>query len=327
MDRRDLLKLAGSAGLLGAASGCDRLVLLGDARGADLLPITPNADFYVYQYAQIPDLDPSVHETVIAHEDAELARFDRSFLEGLPAQETEHTLECIGANPRVRNISNAIWGGLPLVEVLDALGVEVPSSAVGLRLVGADGYDAGLPIEELADGPVRLVWRMNGEPLPLAHGAPARLIVPGRYGVKNAKWLSEIAFVDRPHESFWTGRGWSEDAIYRPNALVASPIEGLVVDVGTRVRFLGTAFAGTDVVTGVDVAIDGGPWRPATLDYATGEPGVWVLWSFDWTATDGDHDVQARCTTVSGAVSSDDPDGTDPWSGYDGSMQIRITAR
>lgn len=326
MDRRDLLKLAGSAGLLGAASGCDRLVLMGDPRGADLLPITPNDAFYVYSYAQIPELDPSVHETVIAHEDTALARISLAFLEGLPARDREHTLECIGANPRIQNISNAIWGGLPLVEILDALGVEIPASAVGLRLIGVDGYDAGLPIEELADGPVWLVWRMNGEALPLAHGAPARLLVPGRYGVKNLKWLAEIAFVDQPHESFWTTRGWSEDATVLPNTFVASPIEGLVVDVGSRVRFLGTAFAGTDVVRRVDVSVDGGPWRRATLDYATGEPSVWVLWSFDWTATAGDHEVRARCTTDSGAVSAD-PEGTDPWSGWDGSMQIRIAGR
>lgn len=327
MDRRDLLKAVGSAALLRATAGCDRLVLMGEPSSAELLPITPNEAFYVYSYSGTPDIDPGSHETVIAAGDVELARISLAFLEGLEAVDKEHTLECIGARPRIQNISNAVWSGLPLVDVLDALGVEVPESAVGLRLVGVDGYHAGLPIEELLDGPIWLVWRMNGEPLPVEHGAPARLLVPGRYGVKNLKWIAEIAFVDTLHESYWTPLGWSEAATYLPNTLIVSPIEGLVVDVGMRVRLLGTAFAGRDVVQRVDVAVDGGRWQEATLDYATGEPDVWVLWSFDWTATDGDHTIQVRCTTTSGAVSAADPDGTDSWSGYDGSMEIRIEGR
>ena len=212
MERRDLLRLLGAGTLARVASGCDRIVLLGDAPALD--PITPNDLFYNYQCCGLPDLDPATHETRILHEDTELARITTPFLQALPGRTKEHTLECIGASPRVQNISNAVWTGLPLVEILDALGVEVPASAVGLRLVGADGYHAGLPIEDLEDGPLWLAWEMNGEPLPFLNGAPARLLVPGRYGVKNLKWLDEIAFVDTPHVSYWTERGWDEEARY-----------------------------------------------------------------------------------------------------------------
>lgn len=320
MERRELLKWVGAATLARVSAGCDRLVLLGTPAGLE--PITSNAEFYTYYCCGLPDIDPATHETVIAHEGVELARFDLAFLQSLTPRTKEHTLECIGAQPRIQNISNAVWTGLPLSEVLEALGVEVPASAVGLRLVGADEYHAGVPIEDLLDAPIWLVWEMNGEPLAFEHGAPARLLVPGRYGVKNLKWLAEIAFVDTPHVSYWTERGWDEPSVYQPNTFVKTPLEGTPVRVDDRVRLMGTAFAGVDPVVKVELRVDDGEWIECELDYQTGEPDLWVLWSAEWAATAGTHTFQVRCETASGARSNADPDGTNPWHGYDGSMQI-----
>lgn len=330
MDRRKLLKLAGTAALARVTAGCDKLVVLDSTGRLDgLSPITSNDAFYVYACCGMPTFDAATHETVINHETTEMARFDLAFLEALPLLEKEHTLECIGSSPRIQNIGNAIWGGQPLKDVLDALGVQVPASAVGLRLVGMDDYSAGVPIDDLVreDGPIWLVWQMNGEPLSDMHGAPARLLTPGRYGMKNLKWIREIAFVDTPHVSYWSERGWSEEAPYRPNTFIQVPTEGGEVTAGDRVQVLGTAYNGRDPIERVEVSIDGGPWADATLDYATGEPDIWVLWSFVWTATEGDHSIQARCFGASGAVSSPDPDGTDRYAGYDGSMQITLSVR
>lgn len=306
--------------------GCDRLVVLDDVGSVHLDPITPIDRFYVYQVGATPTIDAESHEIVVSDEDGELARFDLSFLRTLTPREREHTLECVGANPLVQNIGNAVWRGLPLAEVFDALGVEVPPDAVDLALIGADAYHAGIPVTDLADAPVWLVWEMNGEPLPRAHGAPARLLVPGRYGMKNLKWPAELRFVREPWESFWTPRGWSEPAPYRPNTFVAGPPDGVEVVPGTAVRFVGTAFAGEDPVTSVEFAVDGGAWEPATLDYAPGTPGIWVLWSFTWEARAGDHLVQVRCATASGARSDPSSQGSSPLDGYDGSMQVRIRA-
>jgi DMSO/TMAO reductase YedYZ molybdopterin-dependent catalytic subunit len=307
-------------------TGCDRLVVLEDPGGAQLQPITPNDRFYVYQYQEIPAIDPERHVVSVSVEGAEVATFDRAFLDGLPAREREHTLECVGARPGLQNLGNAVWGGLPLGEVLAALGVAVPPDAVDLAMFGADDYHAGIPVTDLVSGPVWLVWRMNGEPLPLAHGAPARVLVPGRYGMKNLKWPRELRFVREPHASFWTQFGWSEPAPYRPNTFVVQPPDGLEVVPDTVVRFVGTAFAGEDVIARVEVSIDGGPWADAELDYATEQPGVWVLWSFRWRVPAGDHVVQARCTTTSGARSHPTSEGTAPLEGYDGSMAIRVRA-
>lgn len=325
MERRGLLKLAGTAALARLLAGCERFVVLEPRDDPSLSPVTPIGEFYRYQCCGLPEIDPTTHTTAIAHEATPLASFDQAFLLGLPARDLERTLQCIGSSPRVQRISNAVWTGLPLVEVLEALGVEVPASAVGLRIDAADGYDAGLPLEVLAD--IWVVWGMNGEDLPFDHGAPARLIVPGRYGVKNLKWLTALTFVDTPHTSFWTeprNGGWDEDAIYKPNALVAHPTTGAPVEEGP-VRFIGTAFAGEDPVERVEVSLDGGPWEVATLEYAPG-PGIWVLWSAVLTMGPGEHTVKVRCTTASGAMSEPDPYGTDPLAGYDGSMQVTVTA-
>lgn len=332
MKRRELLGMVSGSVLSRWLAGCDRLVVV--ASDVVLIdPITSNDDHYVYTVFAVPDVDPSTHTTRGQHEELDLASFDLAFLETLSARDKEHTLQCIGSEPGNLAISNAIWSGLPFVEVLDALGVDIPADAVGLRIVGADKnlytpehYHAGVPVEDLDIGPIWLVWRMNGEPVPLEHGGPYRLLVPGRYGVKNVKWPTEIAFVDTPHLSFWTPLGWDEAATYRANAFVVSPDDQVQVEAGKRVRFAGTAYAGSDPVTKVEVSLDGGPWTAATIDYANG-PDVWVLWSWEWTASAGEHTLQARCTTESGVRSELDPAGTDPWHGYDGSMLIAILAR
>jgi DMSO/TMAO reductase YedYZ molybdopterin-dependent catalytic subunit len=332
MQRRELLGLVGSGVLARWLAGCDRLVVLDSSSVLLIDPVTSNEDHYIYSVFPVPDVDPETHQTRVLHEQAELGSFDLGFLSTLPARDKEHTLECIGASPGNLAISNAIWSGLPLREVLDAIGVQVPESAVAMRLVGADKndytgefYHAGLPLSVLTQDPAWLVWQMNGEPVPLVHGGPYRLLVPGRYGIKNVKWLTELAFVEVPHVSFWTERGWDEQALYKPNALVIFPPDQLQVTAGQRLRFAGAAFAGTDPVVQIEISLDGGSWQPATLDYAPGAD-IWALWSWDWTPGEGEHTLAVRCTTLSGARSHPSPQGTNPWHGYDGSMQITVIA-
>ena len=166
-----------------------------------------------------------------------------------------------------------------------------------------------------------LVWKLNGADLPPEHGYPARLLVPGRYGMKNPKWIVEIDFVDEAVIGFWESRGWSNTAEYLPNALVHQPTRLASYPAGA-LRVLGTAFAGSDPVTRVDVRVDGGEWQQATLDYAPGAD-VWTLWHFDWDAEVGTHTVQARCTTASDEQSAG-PEATASLTGFDGSMEVEV---
>jgi hypothetical protein len=133
---------------------------------------------------------------------------------------------------------------------------------------------------------------MNGVKLPPEHGYPARLLVPGRYGMKNPKWITSIDFVDKPFTGYWDQSGWSKAAPYQTNALVHVPPGN--VPAGALVAN-GTAFAGSDPILSVEVSVDGGAWLPATIDYSPG-PDIWTLWHHDMVLEPGPHRLQARCT-------------------------------
>jgi len=298
----------------------------GDSGSPDLseiAPITSNADFYVTTCCGPPEVDGASWVLSIGDESGVVATIDLAGLEALGPRDKEHTLECIGGGPLWQAISNAVWTGLPLSEIFTALGVTVPASAVELKLTSADHYSTALPVADL-DRPVWLVWRMNGVSLPLDHGYPARLLVPGRYGMKNPKWLTGITFVDTPYTGFWETSGWSDDASYRPNTLIHSPDAQQERPAGP-LRVLGTAYAGSDPVTKVELSLDGGAsWADCMLDYAPGAD-VWTLWHYDWDATAGSYEVQVRCITASGAMSDPDAAGTGELQGYNGSMAIGVT--
>ena len=328
--RRDILA---GVGATAALASCDRLDV---PEGTDtalpgpgevLPPITPNDDFYVTSCCGTPEIDRAAWALTIEDDvnGERLGTLDMATLEAIPAREKEHTLECIGASAYFRSIGNAIWTGLPLVEILDALGVEVPAKAIEIVFTGADDYQTSIPIGDL-EKPIWLVWNMNGERLPDRHGAPARILTPGRYGIKNPKWVTEIRFVAEPFLGFWESLGWSNSAEYRPNAFFISPSASAVLTAGP-VRFLGTAFAGSDPIARVTVSTDGGDsWEDAEITYQNG-PDVWTLWAFDWNAVAGDYQIQVRATTESGKQSALEPNGTDAWGGYNGSMLIDVSVR
>jgi hypothetical protein len=163
---------------------------------------------------------------------------------------------------------------------------------------------------------------MNGEPLPVDHGYPVRLLVPGRYGMKNPKWITSLDFVDVPYTGYSEQRGWSNDASYQTNALVHDPFTWDSVPAG-EIVVSGTAFAGSDPIVSVELSVDGGAWAPAVLDYAPG-PDIWTLWHFEVTLAEGNHTVQARCTTASGATSGPESRGTNYLSGFGGSGEVQF---
>jgi DMSO/TMAO reductase YedYZ molybdopterin-dependent catalytic subunit len=284
-------------------------------------PITPNEHFYITSCCSNPEVDASMWALSIRDRGVEIASIDYPTLTGLPARKKEHTLECISAGPYNLAISNAIWTGLPLAEVFRAAGVQVSQGTVEIVFRSVDDYDTSLPVSDL-DKPAWLVWLMNGVPLPTEHGFPARLLVPGRYGMKNPKWIASIDFVDQPFSGFWDRMGWSKNADYQTNALVHVPVSD--VPAGELV-VSGTAFAGSDPIASVEVSVDGGAWRPAILDYAPG-PNIWTLWHFDVVLEPNSHTVQARCTTLSGSQSDPSSDDLDYSDGYGGSELVTFNA-
>jgi DMSO/TMAO reductase YedYZ molybdopterin-dependent catalytic subunit len=283
----------------------------------DYGPITPNEHFYITSCCSNPEVDASTWALSIQDRGTEIASIDYATLTRLPARTKEHTLECIGAAPYNLAISNAIWTGLPLTEVLGAMGVRVSPGTLELVFRSVDEYFTSIPVEDLQK-PAWLVWLMNGVPLPPEHGYPVRLLVPGRYGMKNPKWITSIDFVDKPFDGFWDLMGWSKDAVYKTNTLVHAPFAD--VPAGEIVAS-GTAFAGSDPIVSVEVSVDGAAWRPAVRDYGPG-PDVWTLWHHDMVLEAGRHTLQARCATLSGSQSDPSPDDSSDLDGYSGSGMV-----
>jgi len=319
--RRRVLFLGSAAVAAAVLPGCDVLVLPQEPLLDSIDPVSSNDDFYVYQHGTIPPTDP-LWSLVIEDRGTEVDAIDLDFLDSLDSTTVEHTLQCIGSNPRNLLISNAEWTGTTLQAVLDALGVTVDPSVVEIVMYGADDYSTSVPVSDLA-APIRVVWRMNGEALPIAHGAPVRVLIPGRYGTKNVKWVTRIALTDTPYTGYWERRGWSQAAAIQCNGFVLSPGNLAEIQFGP-VTLLGTAFAGTVPIDRVEVTTDdGATWQEATLDYEGG-PDVWTLWSFDFDPPEpGEYRIRIRVTAEDGTV-ADMADDSDPYDGYEGGMEVAV---
>jgi len=221
-------------------------------------------------------------------------------LRALPAVEEMVTLECISNEVGGDLISNARWRGVRLQDLLERAGVK--PTARRIAFFSEDGYSESLPLEDALRPEVMVVYEMNGEPLSPAHGFPARLLVPGRYGMKSPKWLTRITARTDDFLGFWEVRGWSDSAIVKTMSQVLLPLPGSYLP-QERTLVGGIAFAGSRGLRAVEVSDDAGQtWhravlRPALSRYA------WVLWTLDWTPPrKGRILLQVRAIDGTGAV-------------------------
>jgi DMSO/TMAO reductase YedYZ molybdopterin-dependent catalytic subunit len=242
-----------------------------------------------------------------------------SFQDLLDAQliESHVSLTCV-SNPVGGNLAgNAKWLGMPIRDVLK---MARPKDGADMVLsTSVDGFSASTPLEVLQDDrDAMLAIGMNGEPLPLEHGYPVRMVVPGLYGFVSAtKWVVDLEvtrFAD--NKAYWTQRGWSERGPIKTMARVEVPKSFAKVAAG-KVAIGGTAWAQTRGITKVEVQIDNGPWTAAVLS-AEASVVTWRQWSFAWEATPGPHYIKVRATDGTGEVQTDKradpvPDGASGW--------------
>jgi len=218
-------------------------------------------------------------------------------LRQLPCEVSMNTLMCISYELGDQLIGNARWGGTSLRTVLDLAGVQPEARHV--VFVSADGYLESHRLEYALDPRVRLVWEMNGQPLPDAHGFPLRLLAPGRYGIKNPKWISRITLSLRNVLGFWPQRGWSEEARIQTMFRIDVPAGGRRTVTGNE-RVQGIAFAGDRRIASIEVSIDDGQtWSPATLRDEL-DPLAWRFWSFDLDALPQEHLLAVRAVDGDG---------------------------
>ncbi|MEQ8841641.1 MAG: molybdopterin-dependent oxidoreductase [Acidimicrobiales bacterium] len=224
----------------------------------------------------------------------------------LERQVEEHdiTLACVSNTIGGELIGTARWMGVRLDDLLAEAGIDAAADQIVGRSV--DGYTCGFPVAALDGRDAMVAFGMNGEPLPLEHGFPARLIVPGIYGYASAtKWLTEIeltTFDDFDH--YWVPRGYSvrapiklQSRIDRPRGLDRIPPGPFVIG--------GVAWAQTIGIDGVELRIDEGDWQPAELATEVNDT-TWRQWSFEWDAVPGRHSVEVRAIDRNGAIQTEE---------------------
>jgi DMSO/TMAO reductase YedYZ molybdopterin-dependent catalytic subunit len=232
------------------------------------------------------------------------------------------TLTCVSNPVGGDLIGNAVWTGYRVRDLLAAAGVHPDADMV--LSTSSDGFTAGTPVQALTDDrDALLAITMNGQPLPVEHGYPVRLVVPGLYGYVSAtKWVVDLELTryDRA-QAYWTKLGWSPKGPIKTESRIDVPRSGADVPRGPT-RFGGVAWAQNRGVRAVEVRIDEGPWQPATLGAAYSND-TWRLWSFDWQAEQpGLHTITVRATDNTGAVQTADladvvPDGATGWHSVD----------
>jgi len=264
--------------------------------------ITPNDRFYRVDTALLvpavmaEDWQLRVHGMV----ERELT-LDYEHLLARPLIERDITLTCVSNPVGGRYAGNARWVGTPLKDLLEEAGPLPEADQIVSRSV--DGFTLGTPTAIATDGrDAMLAVAMNGEPLPLAHGFPVRLIVPGLYGYVSAtKWLVDIELTTfDAYDPYWVQRGWAERAPIKTMSRIdtPSPFEDLVPG---EIPIAGVAWAQHVGIERVEVSIDGAPWATAEL---AGEETVdtWRQWVYRWNATAGDHRLRVRATDRIGAT-------------------------
>ncbi|WP_239657082.1 molybdopterin-dependent oxidoreductase [Mycobacterium riyadhense] len=281
--------------------------------------ITASADFYRVDTAlSVPQLSHRdwrlrIHG-MVDHE----ASYSFDDLDHFEVIETVTTLTCV-SNPVGGNlISTGIWTGYRVADLLAAAGVHADADM--LLSTSIDGFTAGTPVQALTDGrDALLAVGLNGQPLPIEHGYPARLVVAGLYGYVSAtKWVVEMELTrfDRA-EAFWTRQGWAPRAPIKAESRIDVPKRGQKVPLGPVV-FGGVAWAQNRGVRAVEVRIDDGGWQPAEQG-ASYSNETWRLWSFPWQAkSPGKHTITVRATDNTGTVQTADqvgpvPDGATGW--------------
>ena len=223
-------------------------------------------------------------------------------LKALPSVERSSTLTCISNPVGGDLIGNSVWTGVRLAELLVQAGVQPDASELALR--AADNYSDSFPLEAaLREGTI-VAYLQNGEPLTRDHGFPARVLVPGIYGMKNVKWVTEIELTSSDYQGYWQQRGWSDVAIVQTMSRIDTR-EATRLPSGAVIG--GVAFAGLRGVSRVEVSLDGGSsWQPAELKPALNELS-WNLWLYAWDAPPGRYEVLVRATDGSGEVQSGQP--------------------
>jgi DMSO/TMAO reductase YedYZ molybdopterin-dependent catalytic subunit len=338
VDGRSVAEVAReSIDLGGAGTGSTTTLAGGAAAPAPITPgsfdrvpgiasyITPNNTFYRIDTAfRVPQVDPetwSLSFTGMVDEPYSL-----TFDEILGMDELEEhtvTLSCVSNEVGGGLVGTARWLGVPLTALLDRAGVQPGATQIVGRSV--DDWTAGFPTSTLDDGRTALLAvGMNGEPLPIIHGFPARLVVAGLYGYVSAvKWIEEINLTTwEDFDGYWITRGWSKEGPMKTASRIDVPAHRATVAPGTT-PIAGVAWSPPNGISAVELSIDDGEWRSCEIA-APGTDETWVQWMTQWDATPGDHVLRVRAVDGAGNLQPVGPKSVIP-DGAEGWHAVRVT--
>src|SRR3954449_5234689 len=284
-----------------AASSGGGIQVPADATLSPVTPfITPAGNFYRIDTAlSFPRINLSSYKVDIAGMVDKPLTFTYDDLLAMPQIERIVTLCCVSNEVGGDLISTASFQGVLLAPLLQQAGVQ--SGAQQVYSTSLDGWTCGFPVEVALDGrDAMIALGMNGAALPLEHGFPARLVVPGLYGYVSAtKWLRKIELTTwDAEEGFWVPRGWARDAPIKTQSRIDVPRENKHIPAGPT-KIAGIAWAQHRGVQKVEVRIDNGAWQEARLGNDVTND-AWRQWVLDWTPTPGNYTIQVRATDKTG---------------------------
>ena len=280
--------------------------------------ITPNPQFYRVDTALVlPQVDPDAWTLRIRGMVEHPLELSFADLLARPLIEHDQTLSCVSNEVGGPYVGTARWIGASLADLLREAGVQRGADQLVGRSI--DGMTIGTPTESVLDGRTGLLAvAMNGEPLPIAHGFPCRMLIPGFFGYVSAtKWLVDLeltTFAD--YDPYWVKRGWSKIAPVKTASRIDVPKPFAQVPSGS-VTIAGVAWATHRGIDAVEVRADGGPWTLARLA-AADTPDTWRQWTCELTLSPGLHKLEVRATDATGAVQPEQradtfPDGATGW--------------
>ena len=262
--------------------------------------ITPNDSFYRVDTALLlPQVDPATWQLRIHGMVQREVTITFAELLRRPLIEDYMTLTCVSDPVSGPYVGNAKWLGASLAALIRQ--ARPLAGASQLLCTSVDGFTSGTPLEVVLDGrDALLAVAMNGTALPVAHGFPARMVVPGLYGYVSAtKWVTDIEVTTFAAASaYWVQRGWSQQAPIKTESRIDVPAGGASLRPG-RTPVAGVAWAQHKGIAAVEVRVDRGPWHEARL---AAVPGIdtWRQWVWEWQATPGNHLIEARATDQTG---------------------------
>ncbi len=311
--------LASSQPTAAPASTAADTATLDSVQGISTL-VTSNDDFYLIDTAiRKPQVDPADWSMKITGMVDNELEFTFDDLLAMDHIEEMITLSCVSNQVGGSLVGNAVWTGVPLATLLDMAGVQDGADQIASRSV--DGWSCGFPTEIALDGRAAMVaLTMNGEPLPIKHGFPARLVVPGLYGYVSAtKWLSEIELTTYDEfDGYWIPRGWGKEGPIKTQSRIDVPRHGATVTPGPT-PIAGVAWAPHRSINKVEIRVngEGQEWIEAALSDETTN-NSWRQWMVEYDAPAGEHFVEVRATDGDGVTQTEErtnvaPDGATGW--------------